>query len=165
MSEGCSRNWKRCKKGQGQEGNTRLLGPHGHVYLGWIFFFLTQRLKCFYLKCLFTFQSPKKKKKGSQAPGLYLSPAAAQTQHQSCPLSLSCLGDSHLPPASRDCAMARKAGWGSGERDWLGYTQGQKEHGPKLSGFLGSNSKKTNKRELGVIWWLNAGRVDNYWPP
>lgn len=94
---------------------------------------------------------PESKKKGSQAPGLYLSPAASQTQHQSCSggtflaLSLSCLGDSHLPPASRDCAMAQKAGWGSGERDWLGYTQGQKEHSPKLSGFLGSNSKKTSK--------------------
>lgn len=46
--------------------------------------FLTQRLKCFYLKHLFTFQSKKKKNQGLRAPGLYLSPAASQTQHQSC---------------------------------------------------------------------------------
>lgn len=43
-------------------GNTRLPGRSGPC-LSRVDFFLTQRLKRFYLKHLFTFQSPKKKKK------------------------------------------------------------------------------------------------------
>lgn len=66
----------------GGAGNTRLPGPSWPCLSG-VDFFLTQRLKRFYLKHLFTFQSPKKKQ-GSRAPGLYLSPAASQTRHQSC---------------------------------------------------------------------------------
>lgn len=83
LSGGSSRNWKKSgKKGQGTGGKHQASGPSWPCLSRVDFFFLTQRLKCFYLKCLFTFQSPKKK--GSQAPGLYLSPAASQTQHQSC---------------------------------------------------------------------------------
>ena len=41
-------------------GNTRLPGPSWPCLSG-VDFFLTQRLKRFYLKHLFTFQSPKKK--------------------------------------------------------------------------------------------------------
>lgn len=45
----------------GGRGNTRLPGPSWPCLSG-VDFFLTQRLKCFYLKHLFTFQSPKKNK-------------------------------------------------------------------------------------------------------
>lgn len=123
---------RECLKGKGTEGKHQASGPSWPCLSRVDFFFLTQRLKCFYLKRLFTFQSPKKKKKGSQAPGLYLSSAASQTQqHQSCSggtflaLSRGCSSDSRLPPASRDCApRLRRPGWRSGDRDWLGYMQG-----------------------------------------
>lgn len=99
--------------------------------------FLTQRLKCFYLKHLFTFQSKKKKTKASELPA-YICP---QPRHRHSiraaqgrtflALSPSRRGDSHLPPASMDHATATaqkarqcvccggiKGRQGSGERDW-----------------------------------------------
>lgn len=68
-------------KGKGLKGNTRPPGPHGHVYLGRIFF--NPKVKVFLFET--TIYIPEsKKKRGSQAPGLYLSLAASQTQHQNC---------------------------------------------------------------------------------
>lgn len=59
------------------------LGPHGRVYPGWIFF--NPKVKVFLFETsIYIPESKKKKKQGSQAPGLYLSLAASQTQHQSC---------------------------------------------------------------------------------
>lgn len=61
-------------------GNTRLPGRSGPC-LSRVDFFLTQRLKRFYLKHLFTFQSPKKKKKRNKAAELqaYICP---QSRHR-----------------------------------------------------------------------------------
>lgn len=60
-------------KGKGTEGKHQASGPSWPC-LSREDFFLTQRLKCFYLKRLFTFQSPKKKKKAAAKLQAYICP-------------------------------------------------------------------------------------------
>lgn len=117
FSGDCSRNWKeKVHEGKGTEGKHQASGPSWPC-LSREDFFLTQRLKCFYLKRLFTFQSPKKKKRQPSSrpisvPSRVTDTASELLRGTFLALSLSCWGDSHLPPASRDCATLRRPGWG-----------------------------------------------------
>lgn len=131
-------------------------------------FFLTQRLKCFYLKHLFTFQSPKKKKKKPTQPSSRpISVPSRVTDTASellrgniltfLALSPSCWGDSHLSPASMDRTAAQKARQRGGDRDpekgasWgLSRAGRPREHvgewGPSLQGFRDLTLKEMNEQ-------------------
>lgn len=71
-------------RGKGTEGKHQASGP-SRPCLSREDFFFNPKVKVFLFETtIYIPEFKKKKKKSSQAPGLYLSPAASQTQHQNC---------------------------------------------------------------------------------